>query len=378
MKTFQQTKRSGFERSLWRPLPLSAQALIWFMIVMMALPPSALACLCNSCECQNSTGGGTPPSSAPYQAPISGASSPTFAGSYEPVNLGRMSTYLWATDIEPVPVPGGLPDAALHFTRFYSSDMTAQNIPGDFPLGPNLTHNYNVKFVLNSGNLPGHFYVYTEQGTEVVFYGGNGVFENQSDGDSRLLNDGTNYVWQLANGTRYTFDSSNSNRLMSIVDVFTNTVTLSYNGDSKLTLAQDQFGRNIGFNYVGGSEPILSDVIDPFGKISSFYYDTNGVLTGFANMYQEGENLYTYQPGTALLTSVNGHSYVYDSVGKITSETNAAGATMAFNRDDVTHTVVVTNRNGKTYTDAFNGASRHTSRVDLGGTATYERPRRIA
>ena len=294
MKTFEQTTRSTIKRSQWRPLPFPACALIWVLITMLALPPSALACLCNSCECQNSTGGGSPTSSAPSQSPIAGGSSPPFVGSHDPINLGRMSTYLYATDIEPVPVPGGLKDAALHFTRFYSSDMTAQNIPGALPLGTNWTHNYNVKLVeYNTGPASHHVYIYTEQGTEVVFFGANGVFESQSDGDSTIYKDGANYVWALANGTHYTFDNASSNRLMTITDVLTNTITLSYDASSLLTNAADQLGRNLSFEYVGGVGPLLSGVVDPFGTLTSFYYDADGLLAGFANIYQVAGSIYT-------------------------------------------------------------------------------------
>lgn len=406
------TGKMNLTRREWRPLVLPAQGLCWVLIALLGLPPAALAHLCNDdgTTCPSCTSGGAGGGSGggggpggggggrrtfPSRSAGSGSSqlsngniggSSGFRGggsrgissigSHDPVNLGRMSVYMWATDFEPTILPGARQDASLHFTRYHSSDdvtTLSGGLPQNGPLGYNWTHNYNI-LLLDTGPA---VRIKGENCTEQVFNMtsniGSPIYENISGGNSRLSKVGVNFVWQMRNGTKYTFDGTNANRLATIVDTLTNTLTLTYGATSLLTNVADQFGRNLRFAYNGSG--LIFQMIDPVNGTNAFYYDASGQLTNVVDSFG-AKDVYTYDGAgsgrVSAITNPRGktHTYVYDAAGKVTSETNAAGAVMVFDRDDVAHTVDVTDRNGNHYSHSFNSDSRLTGVQDSAGSMT--------
>jgi RHS repeat-associated protein len=362
-----------------RRLSLYTRVLLWLMSVLMALPPSSVACVFNSCP--TSAGGAGNQGSGPGLPPWFGrpiGSSPPPKGKEDPINLGRMSTYMWDTDVETAIVPGGKMDAALRFTRFQSSDdytLTNTAVPAFGPLGIRWTHNYNIQLVTNGIGVK----IKTEDASVETFTLDGASYASTAAGDTLLYKSGTNFVWQLRSGTKYTFDGTNNYRLLTIVDPLTNMLSLTYNGNSLLTNVADHIGRNLRISY--NASNLISQVIDPLGRTNSFFYDDSNQLTNVVDAVGN-KDVYSYDgPGSGRVTTITNprgktHSYVYDGVGKITSETNAIGSVMSFSRDDVAHLVTTTDRNGNNYTDSFNVDSIQTERTDSAGTMTVLRDER--
>ena len=195
----------------------------------------------------------------------------------------------------------------------------------DGPLGFGWTHSYNIALSRSGNNVT----ISWGDGHKEFFKDiGSGVFEAFNCRPSvSLANLGQQGYEATAHaGLRYQFDGSG--RLSSLIDRNGNQVTLSHS--TILDSITDTAGREITFTYEGGR---ISQVSGPL-ITWMFDYDGNGDLTGITDPRGNTRN-FTYDTSHRMLTEVDPRgntvaTNVYDTEGRVVSQTNAVGGQTTF------------------------------------------------
>lgn len=213
----------------------------------------------------------------------------TFRG--DPVNMVTGSMYHTERDIT-AKGRGGLP---IVFERSYNS-----RDPKNGPLGFGWTHSFNhsLRFYGIDGSLAKVSWVDGTGGEK--FFATNAHTSGNINPGSVLpkpagifvtfqrLADGS-YQVREKNGLTYTFESVNATaadtgqkaRLLSIKDRNSNTLTLSYGGNSLLSTVTDGLGRSLTFIYDTSNR--ISQIGDWSGRLFQYGYDAAGNLASFKN-----------------------------------------------------------------------------------------------
>jgi RHS repeat-associated protein len=279
----------------------------------------------------------------------------------EPINTATGNYFTSHADLV---VPGkGL---AFNFDRFYNSLD-----PYSGPLGAGWTHSFNVFLAVN-GNVTvkeadGHTATFTPTG------GGNyrsttaGVFDTLSQNS-----DGT-YTLVRKNQTRFNFSAVG--QLTSVVDRNGNTETLRYDGSGYLISILDSSSRV--FTFTNDSTGRITNLSDPTGRTWRYAYDANGNLQSITDA-ASGLTQYAYDVNHRMTSATDprGVTYlqnVYDSLGRVISQTNARAftTTLAYSAPSPGITSF-TDPLGNTTQHVYDGSLRLTSIIDAkGGIVSY-------
>jgi RHS repeat-associated protein len=206
-----------------------------------------------------------------------------------------------------------------------AADMTADDFWG---------HTYDRRLILATGNAEVlgiarrpdcSLLVFDTSGAEITNLGG------VHGSGARLDAFGSGWKVSLPNGDVEQYDSAG--RLTAITTVAGRATTLSYGGNGKLATVAGPFGHTLTFSYseYDGVE-VLTSVTLPDNSVISYDYDTwrrpvsVTYPDGTSRQYQYGDVVNRWQ-----LTGIideNGQqfsTYVYDSAGRVTSESHAGG-----------------------------------------------------
>lgn len=178
-------------------------------------------------------------------------------------------------------------------TRTYNADD-----PREGPFGRSWTFNYDV-FLAVSPN--GSVDVKREDGKVDNFMArGDGTFDPPRWIHDRLIrnSDGT-YRLELKNSKVTEFFNAQG-KLAQITDRNNNSVTLQYDGSSRLVSVTDATARVTQFTYSAAGK--ISQVTDPLGRHANFSYDANNNLISTVDMAGNVSG-FTYN-GTSYMTSL--------------------------------------------------------------------------
>ncbi len=150
--------------------------------------------------------------------------------------------------------------------------------------------------------------------------------------------------------TSYGYDALN--RLISMTDPNGRTTTYGYDGNGNRTHLTNAEGRITTYGYDADNELISISYSDGKTPAVAHEYDENGNRTG--------------------LTDGSGTStFVYDSLNRITSATDGAGATVGYEYDLASHITKLTYPNGHSVARAFDAAGNLTDVTDWLGHTTH-------
>jgi RHS repeat-associated protein len=209
------------------------------------------------------------------------------------------------------------------------------------------------------------------------------------DGDGNVIS----YTDQNNNTTTYSYDADNE--LTTTTRPDTTTLQNSYDANGNLTSQTDGAGHTTNYGYdalervTSTTDPLsrkttyaydaagnLTGVTDPQGRTTSYGYDAANQLTSIS--YSDGSTpnvTYGYDLDgrrTSMSDGTGASSYVYDSLGRMTSSTDGHGDHTAFGYDLAGNQTSITYPNTKTVTRSFDNAENLSSITDwLGNTTSF-------
>ena len=210
------------------------------------------------------------------------------ASGLDPINLATGNFYYTKEDIR---IPRRYP---LAFTRFYNA------IGGfDSVLGPNWTHNYNIRLYNEDNEIR---IVFDDGRTETYNQIADNRYVSPIEGKNTLAvpeDDEGGFVLILQTMVQYRFDDTGA--LRQIIDINGNTTYLeynaeallskvhnasgslifSYNEEGRLTQVADYTGREVIFDYA--TEGHLQKVIHPTGATYQYEYGNHGLISKIIN-----------------------------------------------------------------------------------------------
>jgi RHS repeat-associated protein len=159
------------------------------------------------------------------------------------------------------------------------------------------------------------------------------TYEPQPGSTNRLALNGGRYQLLQKDGTALNFNTQGN--IAEWVNPSGVNVTFSYNAEThpKLVSVQNQVGRKLTLTYDGSNK--LSAVSDETGRSVSYTFDSPGNLSAFTDPLGNSTT-YTYDPSVSgLLTQIFNPSFpsvpsvtnTYDTLGRVSAQTNANGAT---------------------------------------------------
>jgi RHS repeat-associated protein len=218
----------------------------------------------------------------------------------------------------------------LQFTHTYNSLSAAQ----DSPLGFGWTDDYNMSMTIDGS---GATTVTEDNGSAIPFTLSGSTYLAPSRVLATLVDNGNGTVtFTRPDQTKLIFSAPSvgtPGRLLREVDRNGYSTTLAYTG-SQLTTVTDPAGRALTFSYNAAGR--IAKVTDPIGRTVTFGYDdATGNLIDVTDV-AGGVTHFTYDPsGSHLLftmTDPNGGvvTNVYDSQGRVTSQTDQMQRTTSF------------------------------------------------
>ncbi|SES05566.1 RHS repeat-associated core domain-containing protein [Propionibacterium cyclohexanicum] len=240
---------------------------------------------------------------------------------------------------------------ALNLSRTYTSSLanpaSSYHVNGAF--GPGWTYNYGLSAATNATN--GSVTVTQEDGSQVVFTDASGTYTPPARDDVTLTKSGADYYYTRHGGVQYVFDSS-TGHLVEESDQAGRAASsayrtsLAYNTSGQLSTITDPVGRTFTVTWAGSH---ISKVVDAAAREVDYAYNSAGDLTdvyGVGTSRTGGVNgnqdhtVYGYTTAhllTSMTTPANEAksgaphmSMVYDTSGRVTSQTDPVGATTTF------------------------------------------------
>ena len=176
-----------------------------------------------------------------------------------------------------------------------------------------------------------------------------------------------------ADGTTLTYGYDSAGNQTAQTDAAGATTGYGYDPLNRVVSVTDALGRTTALGYdPAGNRTSLTDAA---GAVTSFGYDAANELTsiGYSNGTTPGVSLaYTANGLRASMTDGTGTtSYTYDSLNRLTSQTNGAGQVVRYGYDLGNNLTALTYPNGQQVTRGYDAAGRLTSITDwLGHTTT--------
>jgi YD repeat-containing protein len=199
--------------------------------------------------------------------------------------------------------------------------------------GPNWRSTYEERVFAGNGEYTGYMVYLRADGGFYVFAPGTGSTWNLSapaNAIATLTQNGTT-SWTLVfqNGEKRIF-SYTSGSLTSIADPNGNTTQLSYDGSNRLATVTDPASRTLTFTYGNSSFPnVVTSLSSSAGISLSYSYDTQGRLSQFTKPDQTTVSFtYNSQSLITAATDSNGktlESHTYDSSGRGLTSSRANG-----------------------------------------------------
>ena len=230
------------------------------------------------------------------------------AAAGNPINLTDGNTYIQQRDVR-IPGLGG----GLVVEREWNS-MWPTSVSGfqTGMFGPNWRSTYEERVFMGSGVYSGYMLYLRGDGGFWVFSANGSTWNLASPASSiaTLTQNGTQ-TWTLAfqNGEQRIF-SYTSGSLTSIKDRNGNTTSLSYDGSNRLVTVTDPASRTLTFTYGGPTGNLVTNVSSSVGISLSYSYDSQGRLT---------------QVTEPDLTTI---SFTYNTQSLITAVTDSQGKTL--------------------------------------------------
>ena len=297
------------------------------------------------------------PASSTYGAPNSNSNVPF---SPEPINMGTGNYIYQHQDLF---ISGrGLP---LSISRSYNSMDTYSG-----PFGSGWTFNYNVNLVVAGS---GDIVVIREDGRRDVYtLNPDGTYSPPfTVFDTLVKNPDNTYTLERKDQIKYNFTSLG--KLINIMDKNGNQIRLTYT-DNNLTKVTDASGRKLIFTY--DTTGRIISITDPMGRIWSYSYDINGNLAQVSDP-MGGQFIYTYDANHWMTSIIDPRgnqimANIYDSEGRVISQSNAFGSVYTYNYDVVNRETTETDPFGGTIIYAFDEHFWGLSQTDqLGNAISY-------
>jgi RHS repeat-associated protein len=279
----------------------------------------------------------------------------------DPVSLATGEFYF---EEKPDIMPGG--PMPLGFVRYYASRLNSGG-----SLGTNWSHNFLFTMTFpSSGNIS----VTDNHGRVLTFHQAGGSITPSSSNfiNYQLVSTGSGYALGDPIENRF-YNFNSSGVLISIQDRSGNTHTLSYTGGN-LTGISDGLGRTLTLAYDSNNH--LISVTD--GTRTAHYAYTGNNLTSFTDV-RGFVTTYAYDSSTGIAGLITkktlplgnvATSQVYDSAGRVTSQTDGLGNKTTFAYGSGSTTQKDPRGNSRAY--AFDAAGNLTAFTDENGkTTTY-------
>ncbi len=245
-----------------------------------------------------------------------------------PINLTNGNTYIEQTDVR-IPGLGG----GLLLQRTWNS-MWPTVLSGfqTGMFGPNWRSTYEERVFAGSGSTYSGYMLYLRADGGMWVFSSNGSTWNLAAPASviaTLTQNGTQ-TWTLAfqNGEQRIF-SYTSGSLTSIKDRNGNTTSLSYDGSNRLVTVTDPASRTLTFTYGGSTGNLVTSLTSSVGISLSYSYDTQGRLSQVTKPDQTTVS-FTYN-SQSLITAVTDsqgktlESHTYDSKNRGLTSSRANG-----------------------------------------------------
>lgn len=162
----------------------------------------------------------------------------------------------------------------------------------------------------------------------------------------------------------------------SVTDASGQTTNYAYDSLNRLESATDPLGRATAYSYDAVGR--LATVTDPTGKTTTTTYDPAGNRATIS--YSDGTTpsaAFTYTASNQLDTMTDGSGTTandYDSLGRLTAQTNGNGQSIVYAYDLAGHLTALTYPNGQAITRDYDDAGRLVSVTDwLGHATTFTR-----
>ena len=271
----------------------------------------------------------------------------------------------------------------LKLTRTYNSQLaTKMTSPGSFGYGwtgPYSAHMTFGKFC-NESSCVETATVHQDDGSTVQFeLASNGTYVAGSWVQATLVKEGSSYIYTLPNQSTLHFNSTGE--LTSEADQANNTTTINHDSEGRIESVKDPSGRKLTFAYNSNGE--VESVTDPMSNVVKYEYEGGNLVS----VTEPGETKPRWR-------------FKYDASHQLTEETDGLGHT-ATSEYDAEHRVIsqkdplehirqwkygvteagtetrITEPNGSTTVEQFNGAGLPTSvthawGTSLAATTTYE------
>jgi RHS repeat-associated protein len=177
-----------------------------------------------------------------------------------------------------------------------------------------------------------------------------------------------------ADGTSLSYSHDGDGNQTSQTDAAGHTTSFGYDPLNRVISSTDPLGRTTSFGYDGAGN--RTSLTDPSGRITTFAYDAANEPT--AIHYSDGKTpnvTYTYDTDgqrTGMSDGTGTSQYAYDSLNRLTSTTNGAGAKVSYGYDLAGQLTSLTYPNGKTVTRSYDPAGQLASVTDwLGNTTSF-------
>jgi len=193
-----------------------------------------------------------------------------------------------------------------------------------------------------------------------------------------LAANGGGWVAQERHGNTYNFD--NTGKLTSIVDLWSKTLTVAYNGE-KVSTVTDAYGRSLTFTYTGSQ---LTGLTDSTGRTVDFGYSASGDLQTVTDPETRVDR-FTYD-GEHRITEIRNHDQefvainIYDATGRLVEQQAEGNPAKAWKYFYTANAAVEENPEGGKTTSTFDLKKRLVRRQDAAGrvaTATYDGQDRV-
>jgi len=175
-----------------------------------------------------------------------------------------------------------------------------------------------------------------------------------------------------ADGTTLSYSYDGDGNQTAQTDAAGHTTSYGYDPLNRVSSTTDPLGRTTSYAYdLGGNRTSLTD---PSGRVTAFAYDAANELT--AIHYSDGKTpnvTYTYDADGQRIGMSDGTGtgqYAYDSLNRLTSTTNGAGAKVSYGYDLAGQLTSLTYPNGKTVTRSYDAAGQLASVTDWFGKTT--------